>query len=87
MAVIASPPPIPQPASRAGMSAASAGTMTAMTNDNSAAVAPAAVYPLMTPLNSTTNPTKAITVVASTGECEQSVPIGISTKPAIRRPT
>ncbi len=69
------------------MSAAFAGTMTGRMNDKSAAFAPAATYPLMMPLNSTTKPTTAITTAASTGECEQSVPIVISTTPASMSPT
>ncbi len=74
-------PPIAQPVKREGMSCALAGTMTARMNVNSAAFVPAAMYALMMPLKSTTKATTAITTAASTGECEQSVPIVISTAP------
>ncbi len=79
--MMARDPPIAQPIKRAEMSCALAGTMTARMNVNSAAFVPAAMYALMMPLKSTTKATTAITAAASTGDCEQSVPIVISRAP------
>ncbi len=73
--MMARDPPIAQPIKRAEMSCALAGTMTARMNVNSTAFVP------MMPLKSTTKATTAITAAASTGDCEQSVPIVISRAP------
>ena len=75
----------PQPASRARIAETGAGTETDSTKTSTAAVPPAAKYPLITPENKITNPTTAMAPAASQALPEQAVPSATRTTPLIPR--
>ncbi len=82
VAIIAATVAIPQPAIRAGIWEAGPGTVTGRMNDSTSGVAALAITELTTPLNNTTKATMNIAIVATTVDCETSVPRQISTTQA-----